>query len=1033
VATENRNIFGALEDYFTRQLDRRFNKDNRFGDVVEDYGNEMLDLSKTFAGNAGEISFSGFRNAAPDMFRPYIQAPAYLSDMAAAGLFGILGAGEKGIAALAEGIAGGTESEDRLTRDILGAAEVAGVSPQGRMAGILAPYAQSYIKARLPDYQYAGRSLLGSGTLDERIEGVREAFTETDMLPKALSADITGGVGDGFYLADGTFVPNRQAVELYSPSVRAAEKLPQNKGTYEQLKSWMLKKGGANLDELQLTGADQEFAGKTITKQELIDYLNKQTPVIEENIYESLGRIGGEAPSSDEMLYDFLEASLPDEVQYYRDEYLPEMLMDQDDLLNADNLIDAYKQYEESSFDPDIDLSNLLGTIAEQEGNYKGMNVSVKGKHLQKIINDLGYENIYEAAGDYFKDGGLSLFTFDKNQNTYKKFNDYDEAAEYYGFDAEEMAKDSLTEMAESEGLYSDPAYFYQTILGKGDAEDFYNLEFSEGDTSYSDNFLGGAEDYKEKVYHLRDDFMPLVDMKNAKHFDGEQDRIVSHARSGMYEGISGDNVYLMGEAQSDVGQYVRDTRKDLIKRLERDRQLFVDNTPNATAADYDETGIRQQFPTFRTFDQMQSYSNYNEKFAEAKKVSGDNINDLINSFSAKVDTLKGYERDPAGFKSNEDAIMAIANYKTPNDVFELQTQINDELIESRFRELYAIRNNQREGAKRQQGTGSGVIPPEVTKTLQLPKNKNDWDDNAKQLFELYQAYAYDQTYTMNKNALFAKVPLKTKDSTFLKDYLDANPKIEVDFITPMNAYMQKSFTGSYDKARETEFTTERLSFIDNFEKNFLVGHEYRAFDPTSYSVTNFNDLFRRDLPSLKEETKKYKEILDKEQFSILDAQRSDDYQLAFPTQNSDNVRNIPPLTGSTNKWLDMTIKRNLHDAITNGGDWFALPNAEAVERTTGGKLEGHKAFYENIAPLRLKKIIEKIDPDAEIQKIKMKTLQDGREVMEEVQAVRLNEKFIKNAIKKGIPQLGVVGGVGLMDFMVRDNKDGRNDSLLTY
>jgi hypothetical protein len=52
---------------------------------------------------------------------------------------------------------------------------------------------------------------------------------------------------------------------------------------------------------------------------------------------------------------------------------------------------------------------------------------------------------------------------------------------------------------------------------------------------------------------------------------------------------------------------------------------------------------------------------------------------------------------------------------------------------------------------------------------------------------------------------------------------------------------------------------------------------------------------------------------------------------------------------------------------------------------------------------------------------------------MEEVKAVRLNEKFIKNAIKTGIPQLGVVGGVGLMDFMVRDNKDGRNDSLLAY
>ena len=85
---ENRNIFQALEDYFTGQLDRRFDKDNRFGDVVEDYGNEMLDLAKTFAGNAGDISFSGFREAAPDMLDPYFRAAGYFPDMALAGLLG---------------------------------------------------------------------------------------------------------------------------------------------------------------------------------------------------------------------------------------------------------------------------------------------------------------------------------------------------------------------------------------------------------------------------------------------------------------------------------------------------------------------------------------------------------------------------------------------------------------------------------------------------------------------------------------------------------------------------------------------------------------------------------------------------------------------------------------------------------------------------------------------------------------------------------------------------------------------------------
>ena len=1033
---ENRNIFQALEDYFTGQLDRRFDKKNRFGDVASRYGNEMLDYAKTFAGNAGDISFSGFREAAPDMLDPYIRAAGYLPDMAAAGVLGAIGLGEKGVAALAEGIAGGTESEDRLARDLLGAAEVAGVNPQGRFAGILAPYMQSYMKARIPDYQYAGRSLL-QGDLG----GVREAFTETDMLPRAVGADITGGVGDGFYLQDGTYVPNRQAVELYSPSVRAAEKLPQNKGSYEQLRSWMLKKGGANLDELQMTGADKQFAGKEVTKQELIDYLNKETPVIDENIYESFGRIGGEAPSSDEMLNEYLEMALPDEVNYYREEVIPELVFEQDDLLNADNLIEAYKEYEQSSFDPDIDLSNLLGTIAEQEGNYKGMNVPVKGKHLQKIINDLGYENIEEAANDYFKVDGLSLFTFDKNQNTYRKFNDTDEAAEYYGLDAEEMAESSLIDMAEAEGLYSDPAMFYQTMLGKGDAEDFYNLEFSEGDTQYSQHFLGGGEDYKEKVYHLRDDFMPLVDMKNAKHFDDENDRIVSHARSGMYEGISGDNVYLMGEAQSDVGQYVRDTRKDLIERLERDRQLFVDNTPNVTAADYDETEIRQQFPTFRTFDQMQAYSNYNEAYAAAKKDYGDDLSKLINKFAEKVDNLKGFKKmDDLQKESPEDVITAIANHKTPEDVLKLQTQINDELIEDRFRELYAVRKVGRDFHNVPQ-------PVDVDKYGQLPKNIDDWDDNAKRLFELYQAYAYDQTLSKNKNALFGKIPKSGEATTFLKDYLRNNPNFKVDFLHPtrnkknINSRLSaddlgvepNEFGETPTQAAAKVNVERRQLFVEDFQNDFLGGHRYTPFDPLAYTTTNYNDLFRRELPSLKEETKQYKEMADKEAFAILDAQRSDDYQLAFSSQDPDNMRNIPPLTGSTNKWLDMTIKRNLHDAITSGGDWFALPNADAVKRTTGGKLEGHKAFYENIAPLRLKKIIEKIDPNAKIETIKMKTLQDGQEVMEEVKAVRLNREFIKNAIKTGIPQLGIVGGVGLMDFMVRDNKDGRNDSLLAY
>jgi hypothetical protein len=60
---------------------------------------------------------------------------------------------------------------------------------------------------------------------------------------------------------------------LYSPSVRAAEGLPQEKGSYTQLKAWMLK-NGAKAKEMEWTGADEAFEGRTdVTKKELVNYL----------------------------------------------------------------------------------------------------------------------------------------------------------------------------------------------------------------------------------------------------------------------------------------------------------------------------------------------------------------------------------------------------------------------------------------------------------------------------------------------------------------------------------------------------------------------------------------------------------------------------------------------------------------------------------------------------------------------------------------------------------------------------------------
>ena len=993
MATENRNIFGALEDYFTRQLDRRFNKDNRFGDVVEDYGNEMLDLSKTFAGNAGEISFSGFRNAAPDMFRPYIQAPAYLSDMAAAGLFGILGAGEKGIAALAEGIAGGTESEDRLTRDILGAAEVAGVSPQGRMAGILAPYAQSYIKARLPDYQYAGRSLLGGGSLDERMEGVREAFT--DMLPKALSADVPikyegvdvprqfysrkGGLSPvasetdtGYYLQDGTFIPFRQAVEKYSPSVRAAEKLPQKKGKYEDLRKWMVdpNKGGANLDELQWTGADEFFAGKTVTKDEIRNYLDERTPIIETTFKEADGTIGREPPTSDEMLEEYLEFALPDEVQYYRDEYLPEMIMDNEpDVKSADDLNNALQAWRESNYSDTIDLSEYLGTMRRQEGSEAPL-YPVMGKDLADMASDMGYDGINDMSDDYYK--GMVHLRFDGENMEWEKFEDTDDLAQKLGYDAEEMAKDSLMEMAENEGLYSDPAYFYETILGKGD--DYYGSAFYEGDTEYSQYFPAGGRQYSEKVYSLSPESpiyeytqgsgkSPTVDMENAGHFSGDADNITAHARTASYDRAgqySDQSVYLFGEGQSDVGQNIRKQKKIISQRLKNLYDGYPMQYPEEDIPR--EARLIQNDLRIRSVDQMSALNKVEEKSQQYNDDYNINLQKQYNEFKEQ------FERSGDIRANVSREIMKGAPPDAFDDVLKnankIDTRVNEEKIEAEFRRLFKVRAE--DLVRREEKISADDV--------KLQPNKENWTKLQDQLFGLYQAYARDVTNHVDGNPYALKFDDDTLVAPSVRSGRMNTNKMYDDTEFFLNKHIMENLEelkptiAKYKFADDDKFALDRVNemsgsqtFKDErardyikqrFKDTFLQRRTFTPFDGKKMTFMEFEDMATNlNMPSMSEYNKNISSSRIKLDVDRADLERTDDYKKAFPDtaveyganeppDTNVNYKNLPPLTEKTNKWLDMTLKNNLYDAIQSGDKWFALPNAEMVTQTIYHRFE---------------------------------------------------------------------------------------------
>ena len=351
-----------------------------------------------------------------------------------------------------------------------------------------------------------------------------------------------GGTPQSLSSANVEIIPSvlgRQDVKMYSPSLRAAEGLKQEKGTYEQLRKMMLNEG-AKADELNWSGADAEFGGKKVTKQALVDYLSENTDMIEEGLLESSGKLGGEAKSADEMVNEFVENSIDNEIEYYRTDYGPDAARDSGDYFSIENLDE--EQIEEAAA--------ALGYESSDE-----------------FIEKAYYDWVYVS-----KEGG-----------EWKQFADEDEIVlDYFGGEDKlrNAAEESLRDNAQYEAD-RDPAGFFEQYLG-GDADDYYDQQFGEGDTEYSQYFTEGAEDYNEKLYQFVDPTGKIDQSALARgsHFDDYSQGLIAHARTGRFRSTTGDDVRLVGEIQSDVAQEARkagsnfQTREEMIAGSELEREV---------------------------------------------------------------------------------------------------------------------------------------------------------------------------------------------------------------------------------------------------------------------------------------------------------------------------------------------------------------------------------------------------------------------------------------------------------------------------
>ena len=351
----------------------------------------------------------------------------------------------------------------------------------------------------ISDATYAARSVAEG---DPR--GVIEAF-QRGGTPQSVGA---AGIGDnGGPPLD--VVPAR--AELFSPSLRAAENLKQNKGTYEQMRG-MLLKGGGKEAELEWSGMDRTFAGKKVTKEDLITYLKSNDPRLTQETREASGVVGDTELTAENFNFD----------DWFQENYLDDEPLMSDEI---DHYIDMF--LEDLEYQPDVTTGHNLD-----------------GDEIVDLMERTGLDEEQLVDAEYIIDFG---------GDDVRLHNDASEAViDYYGADSiREMAENGLRENLEYE-FYNDPDFFENRNIE-------VNQDFDAGETQYSGYFPYGAENYRENFFQYTDPSEQVSDefIKGASHFGADDELTQYHTRVGDFDVLDGGRARYVGEIQSDAQQNI--------------------------------------------------------------------------------------------------------------------------------------------------------------------------------------------------------------------------------------------------------------------------------------------------------------------------------------------------------------------------------------------------------------------------------------------------------------------------------------------
>jgi len=387
----------------------------------------------------------------------------------------------------------------------------------------------------ISDATYAARSVAEG---DPR--GVIEAF-QRGGTPQSVGAASIGDlpVEEQLYLP--TLEP-KPPVGFYSPSLRAAENLKQNKGTYDQMRA-MLLKGGAKKDELEWSGADAAFAGKKVTKQDLITYLreNDPRPVIRKR--KSGGGLTGEVGRPENVDFDtFFDEEIRADapfVSQLTDERHQSLVEDIEyDLIDSGFV----KRFDDLTDDEIINIAEDQGFDVDEWD----------AEDFDAFYQDLDPLYVKKADGSWQGVDG-----------------EWEAVEEYYGRDAlEEEALQIHYETMRDEFDYDPEGFLDQYGYDYGSESNF-----DAGETKFAGYFPSGGDSYQENLFQFRDPTGQLApeNAPYASHFGYDDETTMFTTRTADFRKAD-DNAVVdyTGEIQSDFAQNKPNTPRDKILELKQ-------------------------------------------------------------------------------------------------------------------------------------------------------------------------------------------------------------------------------------------------------------------------------------------------------------------------------------------------------------------------------------------------------------------------------------------------------------------------------